>query len=73
MSALDRPKARVTISFDYDIKMEYYPSGEVETPADAATYDQASFETDSLGVADLLSWSDGSISINIEAVPEEQS
>lgn len=73
MSALERPRARVTISFDYPIQLEYYPSDTVETPADAAAYDQESFDADSLGVVDLLSWSDGNVSINIEALDEESS
>lgn len=74
MSAFDdRPRARVTIVFDYPIAMGYYPSDTVETPSDAAAYDQESYETDSISVEDLLSWSDSEISVSIEAAPEEQS
>lgn len=63
------PRARVTISFDYPIQMEYYPSGEVETPADAVAFDQSQYDDGEASIQDLIGWADPdttSVTIEIE-------
>lgn len=66
---MSEPRARVTITFEYPIDLDYYEEG--STVAEAIQFDQDSYNEGAVSVGDILEWSvDEDISVVVEAVGE---